>query len=388
LWLNEVSRMPDSFGARLRQQRDKCGIALAAIAKQTRIKEALLEALERDDLSQWPTGFYRRAFFRAYASAIQLDPESAFREFQATYPEPPEVDVVAAMAATLGRGEGAGRSMDLRGAVESAFSSFSRFRRSTAADLSVASEPSGTSPGVRPAVEPVGHGLQEPFESEAPAGRTLDVAEPLTHPADSRPDTTIAVSEPEPTPEMESDPPPNYQAEREPSATDHASDPTPDLVELARLCAEFCCVTTTAQTEALLHQSAQLLDAAGLIVWTWNPRESHLQPALAHGYSPRVLAQLPMVRRDDDNATAVAFRTAQTRVISDSTSGECAFVIPLRTAAGCVGVFAVELARGRDATKSRIALATVLATQLTPIADCLSQPEQLELLHAVNGATL
>jgi transcriptional regulator with XRE-family HTH domain len=122
-------RMPDSYGARLRQQREERGIALAAIAKQTRIKEALLEALEHDDLSQWPNGFYRRAFFRAYAAAIHLDPDAAFREFQALHPEPPEVDVMQAMAATLGRGEGNGRSTALRSAMGSAISSLSRLRR-------------------------------------------------------------------------------------------------------------------------------------------------------------------------------------------------------------------------------------------------------------------
>ena len=80
--------MPESFGARLRRQREKRGIALEALAKQTRIKASLLEALERDDLSQWPSGFYRRAFFRAYASAIGLDPDATFCEFQQLYPEP------------------------------------------------------------------------------------------------------------------------------------------------------------------------------------------------------------------------------------------------------------------------------------------------------------
>src|SRR5687767_246058 len=59
-WLAEVCRMTDSFGARLRQRREQQDIALLTIAEQTKIKLSLLEALERDDVSQWPAGIFRR----------------------------------------------------------------------------------------------------------------------------------------------------------------------------------------------------------------------------------------------------------------------------------------------------------------------------------------
>ena len=48
--------MPESFGARLRQQRERQQITLTSIAEQTKINVALLEALERDDVSHWPAG--------------------------------------------------------------------------------------------------------------------------------------------------------------------------------------------------------------------------------------------------------------------------------------------------------------------------------------------
>jgi hypothetical protein len=309
--------MPENFGARLRQQRLRHGIALEAIAKQTRIKESLLEALESDDLSHWPTGFYRRAFFRAYASAIQLDPDAAFAEFQVTHPEPPEADVLAAMAAALGRGEGPSRSTALRGAVGSAFTSLSRFRRAPSAS----SEPTASAP---------------PTHDHH---RTALLEEPRT-----------------------------------------------DLIELARICAGFGGVTSAEEAQVLLPDAARILGASGLIVWTWNPRMLQLQPALVHGYPPKVVAQLPMVRYDDANATAMSFRTTQTRVFRDSASGDCAFVVPLRTAARCVGVLAGELDRGLDATPARTAIAVVLAAQLAPIADGLCQPEQYRLPAAVNGS--
>jgi Helix-turn-helix domain len=50
----EVCRMPESFGARLRQRRERQQIALTSIAEQTKISLSLLEALERDDVSHWP----------------------------------------------------------------------------------------------------------------------------------------------------------------------------------------------------------------------------------------------------------------------------------------------------------------------------------------------
>ncbi len=56
--------MPESFGARLRQRRERQQIALTSIAEQTKISLSLLEALERDDVSHWPAGIFRRAFIR------------------------------------------------------------------------------------------------------------------------------------------------------------------------------------------------------------------------------------------------------------------------------------------------------------------------------------
>src|SRR5262245_2749588 len=83
--------MPEDFGARLRQHREKHEIALATIAEQTKIKLSLLQELERDDVSHWPTGIFRRAFIRSYAAAIGVDQESTVREFLAEHPDPVEV---------------------------------------------------------------------------------------------------------------------------------------------------------------------------------------------------------------------------------------------------------------------------------------------------------
>ena len=72
-----------SFCARLKDERERRGTSLAAIAELTKVKASLLEALERGDLSRWPKGIYRRAFFREYVAAIGLPADyhvSAFIE--------------------------------------------------------------------------------------------------------------------------------------------------------------------------------------------------------------------------------------------------------------------------------------------------------------------
>ena len=80
--------MTDSFGARLRAQRERKRIGLTAIANDTKIKASLFDGLERDDVSGWPSGIFRRAFIRAYAEAIGLDPEPVVREFLERFPDP------------------------------------------------------------------------------------------------------------------------------------------------------------------------------------------------------------------------------------------------------------------------------------------------------------
>lgn len=74
-----------AFGARLRTHRERRGISLSAIAATTKVKSSLLDGLERGDLSRWPVGIYRRAFFRDYAAAIGLPVEIMTAEFAALF---------------------------------------------------------------------------------------------------------------------------------------------------------------------------------------------------------------------------------------------------------------------------------------------------------------
>lgn len=84
--------MSDSFGGRLRHERERRQIKLKSIAEDTKIGISLLEALERDDVSRWPSGIFRKSFIRAYAEAIGVEADRVVREFVERYPDPLEVD--------------------------------------------------------------------------------------------------------------------------------------------------------------------------------------------------------------------------------------------------------------------------------------------------------
>jgi transcriptional regulator with XRE-family HTH domain len=88
----------DSFGSRLRYERERRQIALKSIAESTKIGLTLLEGLERDDVSRWPSGIFRKSFVRSYAVAVGLDPEPIVREFVERHPDPLKVDLAAPSA--------------------------------------------------------------------------------------------------------------------------------------------------------------------------------------------------------------------------------------------------------------------------------------------------
>jgi hypothetical protein len=80
--------MTDEFGPRLRRERERRKISLASISANTKVSISLFEALERDDVSRWPCGIFRRSFVRSYAEAIGLDGDDIVREFLERFPEP------------------------------------------------------------------------------------------------------------------------------------------------------------------------------------------------------------------------------------------------------------------------------------------------------------
>lgn len=82
-----AAELRHAFCAHLKSARERRGISLRTIAESTKVSESLFADLERCDLSRWPTGLYRRAFFREYAAFVGLPGESMVSEFVRLFPE-------------------------------------------------------------------------------------------------------------------------------------------------------------------------------------------------------------------------------------------------------------------------------------------------------------
>jgi hypothetical protein len=95
------------FCAGLKTERERRGTPLTAIADATKVKTSLLEALERGDVSRWPKGIYRKAFFRDYVSSLGLPTDPYVQEFIDLFPDsdapqsPPPVATVAGPPGSL-----------------------------------------------------------------------------------------------------------------------------------------------------------------------------------------------------------------------------------------------------------------------------------------------
>ena len=137
-----------------------------------------------------------------------------------------------------------------------------------------------------------------------------------------------------------------------------------DLSAAASACARVACAADVAQLEAALEDVAQLLAARGVIVWNWDPDVARLRAVAACRYSPQLLAQIPAVPRDANNATAAAFRSGDLCVVPAGDSSTGAVVAPVLSAAGTVGVLAIEMPAGREHHEAVQALTTMFAAPL------------------------
>ena len=72
----------ESFGEELRRYREQKHMSLAAISESTRISEKMLQAMEAGRFSVLPQT-YIRAFLRAYAQALELNPDEVLKRYDA-----------------------------------------------------------------------------------------------------------------------------------------------------------------------------------------------------------------------------------------------------------------------------------------------------------------
>ena len=313
--------MDSTFGSRLRSQREQRQIPLAAISEQTKIKRSLLEALERDDLSNWPLGIFGRSYIRAYAQAVGLDPEATVREFAERVRPPLEAHPAAIAEARERSVAPLSRRPPTRleSLIDSAIDAF----HSRRAELR---ERSGVVPdraGAAPVDVSIGFGEEPlaPVQAAVPANAAPAVATPIGL----------------------------------------------DFPALADLCTRLSRAREAPEVTSALEDAAALVDAVGLTLWLPDSLGTALTAVFAHGYPDELVAQLPRVPVEANNASAEAFRTRAMAVVSGSDERTGALVAPLLTPSGCSGVVAIELRNGAEDRDDVRAAVTILAAQLSTV---------------------
>jgi len=140
-----------------------------------------------------------------------------------------------------------------------------------------------------------------------------------------------------------------------------------DLTAVARLCCDLAQVNDGSQLPALLGRAAELLDAAGIVLWMAAPQGTVLRPAASVGYSDHTLGRMKALSGRSDNAVSVAFRQGRMEVVHGGKDRNGAVVAPVVTAGGCTGAMAVEIRHGAEASASVQAVATIIAAQLATL---------------------
>jgi hypothetical protein len=382
--------MHSSLGARLREQRERQQVDLTAIAAQTKIKLGLLEALESDRVTTWPKGIFGRAYLRDYARAIGLDPEPLVREFYERYPDsitpvpahPSPEEIEAADAPT-----------PFRRLMNSMFGSLRQ--RSPRPDPAIAAVAAGSS-GLASSeyddvledmsmahvshAAPNGYHAIEMADDRASGLELTDdltgsepMSETVESPAEPEQSTHFVDlhEEPErPRLELAMDMPVRQEARRqEPSLQEFDLDAVERLTGVAHLCTRLAQVVDWRGVDAVLADATSLLDAAGLIVWSWDQHADVLTPSLAYGYSAATMSRLPPVRVDEGHALATSFRTMDVAIVDGSAGAHGALVVPLMAPRGCIGVLALELRHRAERNDTVRAVATILAAQLVTLMD-------------------
>jgi len=335
--------METSFGTRLRQQREERKVTLEDISAKTKIKVALLEGLEADDLSRWPQGIFRRAYIRAYAQAIGLEPDTALQQFLTLYPEPPEEQPLVAPESPKRP------PTRLRFLLNAAFGA----ARQAATDARE---------GYHARIDHVARVIPE-FEPLYEA-ETIESAE------------SVDTVEHEDSVEQEREHIDEGGRERDAPPLPFLQ---PALTDIADLCTRVARASNLTQLEPRLADAVRMLNAAGAVLWTWDRHKSALRARVSCGYAEDVLARFPLVGRDADNAIGVAFRSGNIAVVDGADGETGAIAVPLLGPDGSVGVLALEVRHGDERNAALHAVALIVAAQF--VSFCVAPA----LAEAVNS---
>jgi CHASE3 domain sensor protein len=143
--------------------------------------------------------------------------------------------------------------------------------------------------------------------------------------------------------------------------------PMVDMRDLAALCTDLAKVVETRTLPSILERTAEVLNAAGIVVWIADPDGRELSPILIHGYSPQLARRLGTIARDASNVTASAYRTGLLQTMKGDAVSDGAIAAPLVGPSGCVGVLAAEMKKGGEQHDVMLSTAAIIASQLATL---------------------
>jgi len=145
------------------------------------------------------------------------------------------------------------------------------------------------------------------------------------------------------------------------------AEPAVSLSGAADLCVDLARLMDGRDLPSLLERAAKVLYAKGVVLWVADSDGAMLRPALAHGYSDRVLARLGPLQIDGDNVTSLAYRTLQPQKMKSAEKGGAgAVAVPLISSSGGVGVLAAEM-KTATPDDQMMAVARIVAAQLSSL---------------------
>jgi hypothetical protein len=145
------------------------------------------------------------------------------------------------------------------------------------------------------------------------------------------------------------------------------TEPAVDLVETAKLCGDLAKVKDGAELPAMLARTAEVLDAAGIVIWIAEAGGSVLRPAASHGYSAHTMSKMKALPGKAENAVSVAFSSGRMEVVRGAKDRNGAVVAPINVAGGCVGAMAAEIRHGGETSPAVQSVAAIVAAQLASL---------------------
>lgn len=164
-----------------------------------------------------------------------------------------------------------------------------------------------------------------------------------------------------------------------------AAGPTVPVIELSsvrqasEICADLSALADPGALQGVLERVSGLLNATGLIVWVASNDAGSLSPVATHGFDPKLVSRIGKIPRDSVNLTAAAFRDNAPRMSAATDKTPAALAVPMCGPTGPAGVLSIELKAGQAVEEAKVALAAIIAAQLStlamPITDTVSAVE-------------